>query len=132
MLVANTPTRVSIPTISLKTVKDFSLDIPNLRYFYDKPGASNVWFSVQSSTSIEISINNKIVILELYKNGVRVDGISAKAFIAVSGQIVNMSLSGVVQCTQGDYLEMYITLSGAGTATYDRLAINITEMVGAV
>lgn len=131
LLIANVPTKLLIPTLP-KTIKDFSFDGANSRWFFDKPNATGKWFIVQLSTSLEISTNNKVVTIEMYKNGTPEEGVGGARFMATGSDKANLSLIGTTQLSHNDYIEIYVTLTGVGTITFNRLAITINEMVGAV
>jgi hypothetical protein len=130
-LVAGTPTKLLVPTTA-KTIKDFTLDIPNSRYFFDAPGRSNIWFLGHFSTSMSSSASNHIVTVEMYKNGVLEEGIGIDRFISGGADIGAIGFAGAVQLSDTDYIEVYITSEGGGTVTLSRTAITINEIVGAL
>jgi hypothetical protein len=130
-LVADTPTKLLIPTAA-KTIKDFSLDMANLRWFLDSPGALNKWFIVHLTTSLNTSVQNQTITIEMYKNGVVEEGVGISRFMAGGADEGNLTLVGVTQLSHTDYIEVFVTLSASGTITFKRLAITINEMVGAI
>lgn len=131
VLVGGTPTKILVPT-TVKSSNEFTLDIPNSRYFFDAPGRSNVLFEVQFTTSILSSASNHLVTLELYVNGVLEDGVSIERFISGGADKGALAIIGGVFLSNTDYIEIYVTDSTGGTVTFDRLAITIREVVGAV
>lgn len=130
-LSAGIPTKLLIPT-TVKTKKEFTLDVPNSRYFFDAPGRANVWFIAHLSTSIQSSASNHVVSLEMYKNGVLEEGIGIDRFISGGADVGALGFGGAVQLSDGDYIEVYITSGGGGTVTLSRSAITINEIVGAL
>lgn len=131
VLAAETPTKILVPTTA-KSSKEFTLDIPNNRYFFNAPGRSNVLFEVQFTTSITTSSSNHLVALELYVNGVFEEGVSIERFVSGGGDKGALAIIGGVFLSDTDYIEIYVTDSTGGTVTFDRLAITIREVVGAV
>jgi len=130
-LVADIPTKIFVPG-ALKTVKDFTIDTENARWFFDKPGATGKYFIVQLSNTIITSVSNKTISIELYQNGVRVDGVGASRFMSGGADEGNLNLVGVIQLDHLDYIEGYVTITAAGTITFKRFALTINEMVGAI
>lgn len=130
-LLAGIPTKLLVPTIQ-KTVKDFSLDLANERYFFDAPGVTGRWFEVHFTTSITTSASNHVVTLEMYKNGAFEEGVSIERFISGGSDKGALGINGMVQLNDQDYIELYVTDSTGGTVTFSRLAITINELVGAV
>jgi hypothetical protein len=130
-LVADIPTKLLIPTAAI-SIKEFSLDIPNLRWFFNKPNAVNKWFIVHLNASLTTSVSNKDVSIEMYKNGVNVEGVGVSRFMSGGADKANLSITGITQLSHNDYIEIYITLTAIGTITFERLSITINEMVGAV
>ncbi len=130
-LAADTPTKLLIP-LTHKTTKDFSFDLPNLRWFLDLPSSSGQWFLAQASATITTSMPNQTVALDLYKNGVIVEGIGTSSFVAGGASEASFTGVGVTQFSHTDYFELYITLTATGTVTFKRLSVNLNEMVGAV
>lgn len=131
VLTGGTPTKILVPTTP-KSTHQFTLDIPNSRYLFDAPGRSNVLFEVQFSTSITTSASNHLVALELYVNGVFEEGVSIERFVSGGGDKGALGIIGGVFLSDTDYIEIYVTDSTGGTVTFDRLAITIREVVGAV
>lgn len=131
VLAAGTPTKILVPTTP-KSTHEFTLDVPNSRYFFDSPGRSNVLFEVQFSTSITTSASNHLVALELYVNGVFEEGVSIERFISGGGDKGALGIIGGVFLSDTDSIEIYVTDTTGGTVTFDRLAITIREVVGAV
>ncbi|MEE9574218.1 MAG: hypothetical protein V3W20_14280, partial [Candidatus Neomarinimicrobiota bacterium] len=72
------------------------------------------------------------VSVDLYKNGAVVEGAGLTRFMSVGQDISTVTAVGVVQLSHLDYIEVYVTLTAAGTVTFSRLAITINEMVGAI
>jgi len=131
-LIADIPKKLLILTTP-KTIKDFTLDgPPNNRWFYDKLGSTGKWFIVQMTTSLEISAQNQTVTLEMYKNGVFEEGVSIARFMAGGTDVGTLSLVGATQLNHLDYIEVYVTMTSAGTITFKRLGITINELVGAI
>lgn len=130
-LAADTPTKLLIP-LTHKTTKDFSFDLPNLRWFLDLPSSSGKWFLAQASATITTSMPNQTVALDLYKNGVIVEGIGTSSFVAGGASEASFTGVGVTQFSHTDYFELYITITATGTVTFKRLSVNLNEMVGAV
>ncbi len=130
-LSAGVPTKLLIPTTP-KSIKDFTLDIPNLRWFLNDPTGLNRWFMVHMTTSITTSSSNHTVTLEMYKNGILESGMSIQRFISGGSDQSALTIIGSVQLNDTDYIEIYVTDSSNGTVTFSRVSIIINEMVGAV
>lgn len=131
VLSAGVPTKLLIPTTS-KSIKDFSLDILNLRWFLDDITAINRWFIVHMVTSITTSASNHTVTLEMYKNGSLEEGMSIQRFISGGSDQGALAITGIAQLSNTDYIEIYVTDSTGGTVTFSHVAITINEMVGAI
>lgn len=129
-LAADTPTKLIVP-LTIKTERDFSFDATNLRQYFDAPGVTGRWFLMQSSATITTSVPNQTVTIETYVNGVIVEGLGISRFMTSSdvGSLVSI---GVAQLSHLDYVEIFITLTSAGTITFERLSVTINEMVGAI
>lgn len=135
ILLQDVPTKLFIPTQVIKTVKEFTFDVPNKRWFFDAVGVSNRYFIVHLTSTVVISTLNKIVTVELYKNNVRVDGVGSSRFMSGGAGVSdegNLNIVGVIQLSHLDYIEGYVTLNFEGTITFKRFALTINEMVGAV
>jgi len=130
-LLAGVPTKLLVPTTP-KSIKDFTLDIPNLRWFLDDPTALNKWFIVHTTTSVTTSASNHNITLEMWKNGILEEGVSIERFISGGADKCVLVINGMVQLSNTDYIEVYVTDSVTGTVTFERMAITINEMVGAV
>lgn len=130
-LIGGTPTKLLVPTTQ-KSVKGFTLDLGNNRYFFDAPGVSNKWFEVHFTTSITTSASNHNITLAMYKNGSIEEGVSIERFISGGSDKGALGINGMVQLSDTDYIELYVTDSTGGTVTFERLAITINELVGAV
>lgn len=130
-LIADTATKLLIPTLP-KTIKDFTLDTPNKRWFFDRPSAIGKWFVVHLATSLTTSASNHVVTVEMYKNGAIEGGVGIDSYVTGGSDIGNLSLAGVTQLSHNDYIEVYATTSKNSTITFSRLAISINEMVGAI
>jgi hypothetical protein len=130
-LLADTPTKLLIPTTPI-TTKDFSFDAPNLRWFFDKLGATNIWFNIHLVATITTSLPNRNVTIEMYKNGILQEAIGSSRFMSVGSDQGIITASAPNKFNHNDYIEIYVTLSGAGTITFERLSIGINEMVGAI
>ena len=131
VLDAGTPTKLLLPT-KVKTSHKFTLDAINERYFYDSPGVTGKWFVVHMTTGISSSASNHTVTVEMYKNGVVEEGVGISRWISGGADQGAIALNGVVQLSDGDYIEVYVTDSTGGTITFSRGAITINEMVGAI
>lgn len=126
-LVATTPTKLLLPT-TVKSIQDFELDIPNTRYFLNDANAVNRTFEVNMSTSMTTSLNNVVVTLEMWKNGVFEEGISVKRKVGTGADVGALALNGQFTLSHNDYIEVYAISDLGGTITFDRIAINIKEM----
>jgi len=118
-------------TTTPRTIQDFTLDIPNHRYFLDDPTAVNRWFIIHACTTLQSSVPNHVVTLEMYINGVFEDGVSITRFMS-AGEKGSVSFAGTASMSNGDYIEVYATAENGGTLTFERLAITINEIVGAI
>ena len=112
-LSAGVPTKLLIPTTP-KSIKDFTLDVGNSRWFLDDPTAANRLFIVHLTTSIITSITNHDVAIELYKNGAFEEGVSIERFIAAGTDKGSLALNGIVSLSDNDYIEVYVTNSATG------------------
>ncbi len=130
-LIADTPTKLVVP-ITVKTAKDFSFDVANSRQFLDAPGVEGRWFLIHSTATITTSVSNQMVTVETYVNGVIVEGVGVTRFMAASTDEGSLVGIGATQLSHLDYVEIFITLTSAGTVTFKRLSVTINEMVGAV
>lgn len=128
----DTATKVTIPNQQTKTVKEFTFDAPNARWKFDKVGASNVWFSFSLTATVIVGNPLTVVTIDLYKNGVMLEGLGTSLKLANASEEGNMGMTGVMQLSHDDYLEGFITLSTATTLTIKRFVLAIDEMVGAV
>ena len=126
-LVAGTPTKI-YPATTVKTIKDFTFDTPNLRYYLDDETSVNRLFLINASTSMASNSSNHLVSLELYKNGVMEEGVGIDRWIAAGADTGALALTGVVEFSHNDYIEVYITNTVSGTITLSRLSINIIEI----
>jgi hypothetical protein len=131
VLVADTPTKLVVP-ITVKTGKDFSFDVANSRQFLDAPGVEGRWFLIHSTATITTSVSNQTVTVETYVNGVLIEGIGVTRFMAAATDEGSLVSIGATQLSHLDYVEIFITLTAAGTVTFKRLSVTINEMVGAV
>jgi len=129
-LSAGSPTKVA-PACTVKNIKDFAFDVGNSRYYLDDATASGKWFCLNASTSINTNKSNHTVDLAVYKNGVFEEGLSISRWIAAGADKGAIFVSGCVQLSHNDYIELYITTSKSGKVTLSRLSINILETVGA-
>jgi len=131
VLSAGTPTKLLVPT-TVKTVKEFTLDAPNARYFLDAPGVVDREFDLGFSTSMSSVSSNHTVTLEMYKNGVLEEGVGIDRFISGGADVGAIGFTGTVLLSDTDYIEVYITASGGGAVTLSRLSISINEKLGAI
>lgn len=130
-LLANTPTKLVVPLIP-KTAKDFSFDTPNLRQYFDAPGVTGRWFIVHSSATVTVSTPNQTVTVETYVNGVIVEGIGIDRFMASAADVGSLISIGTLSLSHLDYVEIFVTLTSAGTITFKRLSVTLNEIVGVV
>lgn len=130
-LAANTPTKLVVP-LTPKTEKDFSFDIPNLRQYFDAPGVTDRWFIVHSSATVTVSAPNQTVTVETYVNGVIVEGVGIDRFMASAADVGSLISIGTLSLSHLDYVEIFVTLTTAGTITFKRLSVTLNEIVGVV
>jgi len=131
-LVADVPTKLLNFFPVIKTSNDFTLDATNLRYYFDRVGATDVWFHITGGTSFTTSALNLNIVAEMYKNGVPEDGLSVSTFIATGSDTRYIGITGVVKINHLDYLELMVTVSKDSDITISRYVVNVHEMVGAV
>lgn len=126
-LSAGTPTKLLIPTTA-KYVQDFSLDIPNSRWYLNSAGVVDRKFTIGMTTSMIASINNTEVTISMYKNGVYELGVSIKRKIGTGADVGAMAVIGSFTLSHTDYIEVYVESSLGGTLTFSYTDINILEV----
>lgn len=126
-LSAATPTKLLIPTTA-KYVQDFSLDIPNSRWYLNSAGVVDRRFTIGMTTSMIASTNNTEVTLSMYKNGVYEPGVSIKRKIGTGADVGAMAVIGSFTLSHTDYIEVYVESSLGGTLTFSYTDINILEV----
>lgn len=126
-LTLNVPTKLLIPTTP-KYVNDFTLDVPNSRWFLDVPNVTNRKFNIAMTTSLTASVNNVDVDIEMWKNGVFEEGVSIRRKIGTGADTGAMAVVGSFELSTNDYVEVYVRSSASGTLTFIRTAINIMEV----
>jgi hypothetical protein len=126
-LAANTPTKLLIPT-TVKKKQDFTLDVPNTRWFLDTTGVTDREFVITMTTSMIASANNNNVIVSMYKNGVFEEGVSIARKIGTGADQGAVSVTGSFMLSDNDYVEVYVETDQGGTITFSRTAINILEV----
>ncbi len=120
------------PATTIKANKDFAFDSPNSRYYLNDATASGKWFSLNASSSMKTNTSNHLVSLEVYKSGVFEEGLSVSRWIAAGADTGAIAVSGVLQLSHNDYIELYVITSKTGKITFSRLSINIIEIINAV
>lgn len=126
-LVASTPTKLLIPTTA-KYIQDFSLDVPNSRWFLNTIDVIDRKFVITMTTSMTAQNGNNNVIISMYKNGILEPGISIARKIGVGSDQGAISVTGSFTLSDNDYIEVYVESDQGGTLTFSRTAINILEV----
>lgn len=130
LIPANIPTKVLVSTV-VKDIKDFSLDVANSRYFYNKPGSTvSKKFNIEVSSSLTSSASNHFVTISMYKNGQYEEGVGIYRKIATGSDAGAFAINGKVFLENEDYIEVFITATKEGTITLSYLSINIDEVIG--
>lgn len=129
---AATPTKVAIQGALETSVKDFTLDTGNSRYFLDDPSAFDREFVVHLSNTIKIGAPNHIVEIALYKNGIADGSVRASRHMGQPTDIGNLNLVGAIKLSHLDYIEGYVTVSAQDVIIFKSFSLTINETVGAV
>lgn len=124
---ADTATKINIPTVA-KSANGFAWDATNERFYLSESGITDKQFTVSASSSMYVGTGNNIITIELYKNGVYEEGISASRKVSTAGDVGSFSVVGSISLSTDDYLEIYATASLGGTVTLSRTAINFIEV----
>lgn len=125
-IVANTPTRILIPT-TVKTVNSFAIaDIGGGIFAYQFNGLATSIFSVIVTTGITASTNNTVISLEGYVNGVYSEGLSSVRKGSAT-DVGNLTITGEITLAPNDNLSIFATVNTGTTLTFSRTSINIVE-----
>lgn len=119
-LVANTPTKIKIPT-TIKYATDFEVvSDGNGSYTIEYTGADDIRIAAISSVSFTGSVNNVLVSSYVYKNGVKEEDLGITQKIGTGGDYIATISSGEIGLSQGDHVDMYVEVSAACTLSVTR------------
>ena len=93
---------------------EFSYDAGNDRFLFSRVGAVDVPFHFTSIESFAQNAAAAEVTLRLYKTGVAVSGIYVKRTISNANTIGVIGLSGHLEMSDGDYLELFVQSTKTG------------------
>lgn len=127
-LVANTPTKVKIPTV-IKTARDFAVvDRGGLNYAVQYQGPVARPFKIFMSTGLKSSTNNVTFNMYMFKNDVKEPGIGIPRKIGTGSDVGALAMVGEFVANPGDFLEIYLSVDLATTITFVRSSIIFTEI----
>jgi hypothetical protein len=124
-----TPTKVLIPT----TVKYQNGIILNPTGgtggtgAFEKSSAGTQKFDITATTGMQSGVNNTIVRLMMYKNGVLENGVSVPRKVGTGTDTGAVPLHGVFELAQGDYIEVFVETSLESTIIFVETSIDIRE-----
>jgi hypothetical protein len=98
----------------LDHANEFTYDVGNDYFVFDRVGAVDVPFYFTSVESFAQNAAASEITLRLYKSGVAVSGIYVKRTISNANTIGVIGLAGHLTMSEGDYLELWVEATKTG------------------
>ena len=126
-IVANTPTKILIPT-TIKSSNAWAVaDIGGgvLAFLYT--GLTTETFKVYMTTSMTTGTNNVVFEVFMYKNGILEPGITISRKVSSGADVGAIAVIGEFVADPSDYVEIYVKVDLASTVTFSKTSIMMTE-----
>jgi hypothetical protein len=126
--IANVPTNLQgVAQITLMASQDFTFDEGNSRFYYSRPGATNVPFNVKASLSFSQNASAAEVIVRATINGVAAPGVYFRRTVGNNNVVGVGYLAGHFTLSENDYVEISFESDKTGTVNSWGFSTEIVE-----